>query len=147
MNLLSWNYIKCQHDIKKVCLSKNRLNLLFNYGIYAGYLGQVVLLVCTKMPGPWKVPGNNTPWRSDWDRSRCQQSQHGRTVQLEPKAGPRSSAVNSAVYLEINRKWRWSRSWSDVFIRVHTINDCNCHPVRICSSCVKSLHPGSQFQT
>ena len=37
MNLLSWNYIKCQHDIKKVCLSKNKLNLLFNYSIYARY--------------------------------------------------------------------------------------------------------------
>ena len=32
--------------LKKVCLSKNKLNLLFNYSIYATYLGQVVL-VCT----------------------------------------------------------------------------------------------------
>ena len=50
MNLLSWNYIKCQHDIKKICLSKNKLNLLFNYCTYATYLGRVVL-VCKKVPG------------------------------------------------------------------------------------------------
>ena len=33
--------------LKKVCLSKNKLNLLFNYSIYAEYLGRLVLQVCT----------------------------------------------------------------------------------------------------
>ena len=141
--------------LKKVCLSKNKLNLLFNYCICAGYLGRVVLLVCTKVPGHQSPRGavlpssidstirsvTRHPYNKKYFASVYKYSQFG------PLNQTRSGAVNNAVYLEINRKWRWSRSRSDVFIRVYTFVYCNCHPVRICSSCAKSLHPESQFRT